>query len=74
MCHPDAAYQTQPLAEGLRLVEGQHGLPHLTAMADRNIRHELHSSGNHRVTLACSNQTDSWRDKQKGETKQRKTQ
>ncbi|TNN48875.1 hypothetical protein EYF80_040951 [Liparis tanakae] len=53
---------TEPLAEGLRPAEGQHGLPHLTAMADRNIRHELHPSCNDGVALACSNQTDTWRE------------
>lgn len=61
MCHPDAANQTEPLAEGLCLVEGQHGLPHLTAVTDRNVGHELHPSCHNRVALACSDQTSSWR-------------
>lgn len=55
VCQPDAANQTEPLAEGLCLVEGQHGLPHLTAVTDGNVGHELHPSCHNRVTLACSN-------------------
>lgn len=57
--HPDAPDQAQPLAQGLGLVERQHGLPHLTAVTDRNVRHELHSSRHHRVTLASGDQADS---------------
>lgn len=61
VCHPNAADQTELGAEGLCLVEGQHGLPHLTAVTDRNVGHELHPSCHNSVTLACSNQTDTWR-------------
>lgn len=57
---PDTTNQTEPLAEGLGLVEGQHGLPHFTAVTDRNIRHELHPSCHHSITLASSNQTNSY--------------
>lgn len=67
---PDAADQTEPLAEGLCLVEGQHGLPHLTAVTDWNIGHELHPSRHNSVTLACGNQTNGcrgggWRKRQR---------
>lgn len=56
---PETANQAELLAEGLRLVERQHGLPHLAAVTDRNVRHELHSSGHHGVTLASSDQANS---------------
>lgn len=52
VCHPDAANQAEPLAKCLCLVEGQHGLPHLTAVTDRHIGHELHPSSHNGVTLA----------------------
>lgn len=58
MCQTDAADQTEPLAERLRLVEGQHGLPHLAAVADRNVGHELHAARHHSVALARSDQAD----------------
>lgn len=57
--HSDASDQAQPLAQGLGLVERQHGLSHLTAVTDRNVRHELHSSRHDCVTLTSSNQTNS---------------
>lgn len=53
---PDAADETQPLTQSLGLVKGQHGLPHLAAVADRNVRHEFHPSSNNGVTLAGGNQ------------------
>lgn len=57
---PDGADQTEPLAQSLGLVEGQHGLPHLAAVADGNVRHEFHPSGHHGVTLAGGNQADTF--------------
>lgn len=58
--HSDASDQAQPLAEALGLVERQHSLPHLTAVTDWNVRHELHSSRHDCVTLTSSNQTNSY--------------
>ena len=73
VCHPNAADQTELGAEGLCLVEGQHGLPHLTAVTDRNVGHELHPSCHDCITLACSNQTDTWRGggREKSQTERR---
>lgn len=76
---PETANQTELLAEGLCLVERQHGLSHLAAVTDRNIRHELHPSGHNSVTLASSNQANSWREggrrkrKNKDQTKRGKS-
>lgn len=58
VCEPDATDQTQPLTQSLGLVEGQHGLPHLAAVADWNVRHEFHPSGHNGVTLAGGNQAN----------------
>lgn len=70
MRQPETANQTDPLAQGLCLAEGQHGFPHLTAVADRNVRHELHPSSHNSITLASSNETNSWRSNKAGENKQ----
>lgn len=53
--HPNASHEAQPLAERLGLVERKHGLSHLAAVTDRNIRHEFHSSCHDCITLTSSN-------------------
>lgn len=62
---PDAADQTQPLTQSLGFVQGQHGLPHLAAVADWNVRHEFHPSGHNGVTLAGGNQAGGFMKKRK---------
>lgn len=61
VCQPDTSNQTEPLAKGLGFVERQHSLPHLTAVTDRHVGHELHPSCHNCITLTSSNQTNSWR-------------
>lgn len=71
VCQPQTTNQTDPLAQGLSLVEGKHGFPHLTAVADRNVRHEFHPSCHNSITLASSNETNSWKTNKAGENKQK---
>lgn len=72
VCQPDATDQTQPLTQSLGLVEGQHGLPHLAAVADWNVRHEFHPSGHNGVTLASGNQANGLIKKEKMNTEETK--
>ena len=51
----------QASGHGLGLVQGQHQRAHFAAMTDGDIRHELHPSSDHCITLTTSDQANPWK-------------
>ena len=52
------ADELQASRHRLGLVHGQHEATHFAAVADGHIRHELHPSSNHGITVTTSDQTN----------------
>ena len=56
----DRGQQSEPLSQGLGAVGLQHEGAHLTRVADRDVRHELHAASHARVVHASLDQTHAW--------------